>query len=151
MLIKEGKKQMSEKFDLSRFTTEHKRSFDRALAEIKRGKKQTHWMWYIFPQVSGLGSSYMAVFFSIKSMAEARAFIEDEYLGGNLREISNALLTLENNDARYVMGLPDNRKLRSCMTLFLHATDDNEVFRAVLDKFFGGEEDEATLEILGKG
>lgn len=108
-------------------------------------------MWYIFPQISGLGDSYMSRFFAIKSLDEARAFIEDEYLGGNLREISNALLTLENNDARYVMGLPDNRKLRSCMTLFLHATDDNEVFRTVLDKFFGGEEDEATLEILGKG
>ena len=149
MLIKEGKKQMSEKFDLSRFTTEHKRSFDRALAEIKRGKKQTHWMWYIFPQVSGLGSSYMAVFFSIKSMAEARAFIEDEYLGGNLRTISSALLSLECNDPRAVMGFPDDMKLRSSMTLFLRATDDNEVFRAVLDKFFGGEEDPKTLEMLG--
>lgn len=149
MLIKEGKKQMSEKFDLSRFTTEHKRSFDRALAEIKRGKKQTHWMWYIFPQVSGLGSSYMAVFFSIKSMAEARAFIEDEYLGGNLRTISSALLSLESNDPRAVMGFPDDMKLRSSMTLFLRATDDNEVFRAVLDKFFGGEEDPKTLEMLG--
>ena len=137
--------------NLNRFTVEHKRSFDRALAEIKSGRKRSHWMWYIFPQISGLGDSYMSRFFAIKSLDEARAFIEDEYLGGNLREISNALLTLENNDARYVMGLPDNRKLRSCMTLFLHATDDNEVFRAVLDKFFGGEEDDATLEILGKG
>lgn len=137
--------------NLNRFTVEHKRSFDRALAEIKSGRKRSHWMWYIFPQISGLGDSYMSRFFAIKSLDEARAFIEDEYLGGNLREISNALLTLENNDARYVMGLPDNRKLRSCMTLFLHATDDNEVFRTVLDKFFGGEEDEATLEILGKG
>lgn len=137
--------------NLNRFTVEHKRSFDRALAEIKSGRKRSHWMWYIFPQIYGLGDSYMSRFFAIKSLDEARAFIEDEYLGGNLREISNALLTLENNDARYVMGLPDNRKLRSCMTLFLHATDDNEVFRAVLDKFFGGEEDEATLEILGKG
>ena len=149
MLSKKGKKQMSEKFDLSRFTTEHKRSFDRALAEIKRGKKQTHWMWYIFPQVSGLGSSYMAVFFSIKSMAEARAFIEDEYLGGNLLTISSALLSLESNDPRAVMGFPDDMKLRSSMTLFLRATDDNEVFRAVLDKFFGGEEDPKTLEMLG--
>ena len=137
--------------NLNRFTVEHKRSFDRALAEIKSGRKRSHWMWYIFPQISGLGDSYMSRFFAIKSLDEARAFIEDEYLGGNLREISNALLTLENNDARYVMGLPDNRQLRSCMTLFLHATDDNEVFRAVLDKFFGGEEDDATLEILGKG
>lgn len=151
MLIKEGKKQMSEKFDLSRFTTEHKRSFDRALTEIKRGKKQTHWMWYIFPQLRGLGTSYMANFFGIKGIGEARAYIEDEYLGGNLRTISNALLSLESNDPRAVMGVPDNMKLRSCMTLFLHATDDNAVFRAVLDKFFGGEEDEATLEILGKG
>ena len=140
---------MSEKFDLSRFTTEHKRSFDRALAEIKRGKKQTHWMWYIFPQLRGLGTSYMANFFGIKGIGEARAFIEDEYLGGNLRTISNALLSLESNDPRAVMGVPDNMKLRSCMTLFLHATDDNAVFRAVLDKFFGGEEDTKTLEMLG--
>jgi uncharacterized protein (DUF1810 family) len=138
-----------EKYDLNRFKAEHQRSFERALEEIKSGRKRTHWMWYIFPQISGLGSSYMSTFFAIKDLDEARAFIGDEYLGGNLREISNALVALENNDARYVMGQPDNRKLRSCMTLFLHATDDNEVFLAVLDKFFGGEEDEATLEILG--
>ena len=105
-------------------------------------------MWYIFPQVSGLGSSYMSVFFSIKSMAEARAFIEDEYLGGNLRTISSALLSLESNDPRAVMGFPDDMKLRSSMTLFLRATDDNAVFRAVLDKFFGGEEDKKTVEII---
>ena len=138
-------------YDLNRFIVAQERDYTVALQEIKAGYKRSHWMWYIFPQISGLGDSYMSRFFAIKSLDEARAFIEDEYLGGNLREISNALLTLENNDARYVMGLPDNRKLRSCMTLFLHATDDNEVFRAVLDKFFGGEEDDATLEILGKG
>lgn len=106
-------------------------------------------MWYIFPQLRGLGTSYMANFFGIKGIGEARAFIEDEYLGGNLRTISNALLSLESNDPRAVMGVPDNMKLRSCMTLFLHATDDNAVFRAVLDKFFGGEEDTKTLEMLG--
>ncbi len=149
MLSKEGKKQMSEKFDLSRFTTEHKRSFDRALAEIKRGKKQTHWMWYIFPQMRGLGTSYMANFYGIQSLDEARAYIGDEYLGANLREISSALLELECNDPRAVMGFPDDMKLRSSMTLFLRATDDNEVFRAVLDKFFGGDEDPKTLEMLG--
>lgn len=140
---------MSESYDLMRFTIEQQRSFDRALAEIKRGKKQTHWMWYIFPQLRGLGTSYMANFFGIKGIGEARAYIEDEYLGGNLRTISNALLSLESNDPRAVMGVPDNMKLRSCMTLFLHATDDNAVFRAVLDKFFGGEEDTKTLEMLG--
>lgn len=135
--------------NLSRFTIEHKRSFDRALSEIRRGRKLSHWMWYIFPQMQGLGTSYMANFFGIKSLNEARAFIGDEYLGGNLREISSALLSLESSDPRAVMGVPDNMKLRSCMTLFLHATDDNDVFRAVLDKYFGGEEDPRTLELLG--
>ena len=134
---------------LDRFLEAQERMYETALKEIKNGEKESHWMWYIFPQISGLGSSYMSTFFAIKDLDEARAFIGDEYLGGNLREISNALVALENNDAHYVMGQPDNRKLRSCMTLFLHATDDNEVFLAVLDKFFGGEEDEATLEILG--
>ncbi len=140
---------MAESFNLNRFTIEQKRSYERALSEIKSGRKRTHWMWYIFPQIIGLGESSMSRLFAIKSLGEARAYLEDPYLGGNLREISSALLSLESNDARYVMGLPDNRKLRSSMTLFLHATDDNEVFRAVLDKFFGGEEDPATLEILG--
>lgn len=140
---------MPENINLSRFTIEHKRSFDRALSEIRRGRKLSHWMWYIFPQMRGLGTSYMANFFGIRSLDEARAFVADEYLGGNLREISHALLALESNDPRAVMGVPDNMKLRSCMTLFLHATDDNAVFRAVLDKYFGGEEDPRTLELLG--
>lgn len=140
---------MPENINLSRFTIEHKRSFDRALSEIRRGRKLSHWMWYIFPQMRGLGTSYMANFFGIRSLDEARAFVADEYLGGNLREISHSLLALESNDPRAVMGVPDNMKLRSCMTLFLHATDDNAVFRAVLDKYFGGEEDPRTLELLG--
>lgn len=140
---------MPETFNLDRFTKEQKRSYERALAEIKRGRKQTHWMWYIFPQMRGLGTSYLATFFGIESLDEARAYIEDEYLGGNLREISSALLALESCDPRAVMGVPDNMKLRSCMTLFLHATEDNGVFRAVLDKYFGGEEDPRTLSLLG--
>ena len=134
--------------NLNRFTVEHKRSFDRALAEIKSGRKRSHWMWYIFPQISGLGDSYMSRFFAIKSLDEARAFIEDEYLGGNLREISNALLTLENNDARYVMGLPDNRKLRSCMTLFELADPDCALYARVLEEFFGGKRDHMTLDLI---
>ena len=135
--------------NLNRFTVEHKRSFDRALVEIKSGRKRSHWMWYIFPQISGLGDSYMSRFFAIKSLDEARAFIGDEYLGGNLREISSALLDIESNNPRAVMGVTDSMKLRSCMTLFLHATDDNGVFRAVLDKYYSGEEDKRTLELLG--
>lgn len=142
---------MLEKTDLKRFAVEHQRSFERALFEIRRGRKLSHWMWYIFPQLRGLGMSDTAIYFGIEDLDEARAFIGDEYLGGNLREISSALLDIESNNPRAVMGVTDSMKLRSCMTLFLHATDDNGVFRAVLDKFFGGEEDEATLEILGKG
>lgn len=140
---------MSQNVDLSRFTVEHKRSYERALFEIRRGRKLSHWMWYIFPQLRGLGMSDKAIYFGIEDLDEARAFISDEYLGGNLREISSALLDIESNNPRAVMGVIDSMKLCSCMTLFLHASDDNGVFSAVLDKYFGGEEDPRTLELLG--
>lgn len=136
--------------DLSRFTQMHKRDYQTALAEIRAGRKTTHWMWYIFPQIHSLGTSPPAVFYAIQSLEEAEAFLNDPYLGGHLLEIGNALLALPTNDALAVFGSPDNMKLKSSMTLFaLCAKDDNAVFQKVLDKFFGGKQDQRTLRILG--
>ena len=105
-------------------------------------------MWYIFPQIQGLGRSSSARYYAIRDLDEAMAFISHPYLGGNLREISEALLQLDSNDPVAVMGWPDDLKLRSCMTLFATACEDNEVFLKVLEKYYGGKPDGETLKIL---
>lgn len=138
-----------EQHDLSRYTQMHQKDFERAFSEIKSGEKQSHWMWYIFPQIHSLGRSTMSVYYSIKSLEEAKAFLNDEYLGGNLISICNALLELDSNNATRIFGNPDDKKLKSCMTLFMHAADDNSVFELVLNKFFDGRQDNTTLRILG--
>jgi len=137
-------------YNLTRFTKAHEFAFSHALAEIKRGRKRTHWMWYIFPQIAGLGESPTSRHYAISCLDEARAFLSDPYLGKNLREISSALLALDTSDACGIFGSTDEKKLRSCMTLFSLATDDNEVFLAVLDKYYGGEKDTATETILSE-
>ena len=134
--------------DLSRFITAQERSYDTALREIKSGRKRTHWMWYIFPQIAGLGFSSTARFYAISSMQEARDYYAHPVLGKRLVEISEALLALDTNDAAAVMGYPDDLKLRSSMTLFLAASGD-AVFQKVLDKFYSGKPDSKTLSILG--
>lgn len=134
-------------YTLNRFLTAQERSYDAALAEIKAGRKRTHWMWYIFPQIAGLGMSSTAQYYSIQDSLEAEEYIEHPVLGARLLEISRALLTLESSDATAVMGYPDDLKLRSCMTLFAQVSDD-PVFEAVLDKFFGGRPDSRTLALL---
>ncbi len=139
---------MAKEIDLSRFTKAHKIAYPTALKEIRRGKKRSHWMWYIFPQIRGLGRSEMAQEYAIRSLKEAAAFLEDPVLGGNLREISGALLKLKTEDASEVFGYPDDLKLRSCMTLFSLVSEKNSVFRQVLDKYFHGEPDRRTLELL---
>lgn len=136
-------------FDLSRFTEMHKKDYRTALEEIQNGRKETHWMWYIFPQVSGLGRTAMNEIYAIYSLQEAQAFLRDPYLGGNIREISNALLDIESDDAEEILGYPDNLKLCSSMTLFSIASDGEAVFDDVLDKFFFGRKDTATLDYLG--
>ena len=135
--------------DLSRFVDAHRRSFQTALGEIRNGHKQSHWMWYIFPQIRGLGVSSRSQYYAIQDLDEAAAFLRDPYLGKNLLEICSALLELETNDAFEVFGTPDNRKLQSSMTLFSLVPDADPVFRSVLDKFFGGKRDHKTLEFLG--
>lgn len=135
--------------DISRFVSAHKHNYDTALSEIKNGRKRSHWMWYIFPQIEGLGYSDMAQFYAIHDMEEAKAFLAHPYLGQNLIEISEALLALDECDPYRVMGYPDDLKLRSSMTLFAAAADEESVFGKVLDKYYNGEPDKTTLRILG--
>lgn len=135
-------------YNLDRFVKEQKRTYGTALREVSEGMKRSHWMWWIFPQITGLGMTTTSHIYSIKSIDEARAFFDHPYLGRNLREISDALLTLATDDAYEVFGTPDDLKLRSSMTLFAEAVPDEEVFGKVLDKFYGGKKDERTIEIL---
>lgn len=114
------------------------------MKEIKSGIKQSHWIWYIFPQLKSLGYSSTAVYYGLENTEEAKEFYNDGYLGKNLREICRALLECESNGALEVMGYPDNLKLCSSMTLFYHATKD-ELFADVLEKFYGSKQDELTL------
>ena len=134
-------------YTLKRFLTAQERSYATALAEIKAGRKRSHWMWYIFPQIAGLGMSSTAQYYSIQDRLEAEEYMAHPVLGTRLLEISRALLALESSDASAVMGYPDDLKLRSCMTLFAQVSDD-PVFEAVLDKFYGGSPDPRTLALL---
>lgn len=132
---------------LDRFLIAQEHSYDTALREIRAGRKRSHWMWYIFPQIAGLGMSYTAQLYAIKDIDEARRYIAHPVLGERLIEISRALLALDSSDPTAVMGYPDDLKLRSCMTLFAQVSDD-PVFNAVLAKFYGGRVDARTLELL---
>jgi uncharacterized protein (DUF1810 family) len=119
-----------------------------ALAELRRGRKTSHWMWFVFPQIAGLGQSPTAVYYGVRGLEEARAYLQHETLGARLVECADVLSALNEKDAVKVFGGIDAVKLRSSMTLFAHAADDDETrrhFTAVLDQYFGGEEDSATL------
>ena len=142
---------MDNTVDLSRFVKAHRADYERALAEIRSGRKDSCWMWYIFPQVKGLSHSSTSRYYAIESAEEARCFLADPYLGKNLREISAALLPLETNRARDVFWPPDDMKLRSCMTLFANLPDTDPVFGQVLDKFFGEKPCGRTLRFLREG
>ena len=133
--------------DLSRFVEAQKRDYLTALSEIRSGRKYSHWMWYIFPQIAGLGFSSTAQYYAIRDIEEAEDFINDPYLGQNLIEICEALLDNPSDDPLYVMGYPDNLKLRSCMTLFREVSD-NPIFDKVLGKYFAGNPDENTLNLI---
>ncbi len=135
-------------YNLERFVVQQRIYFNIALQEIQNGRKQTHWMWFIFPQLRVLGSSNMAIFYGIENLEEAILYAQDDYLRGNLIEITRALLALDTCDALYVMGYPDNIKLRSCMTLFEKASPDIKEFSLVLEKFFMGERDSLTLQYI---
>ncbi|MDO4332328.1 MAG: DUF1810 domain-containing protein [Eubacteriales bacterium] len=135
-------------FNLDRFVEAQKSDYSAALQEIRNGRKRTHWIWYIFPQIAGLGQSSISKYYAISGLEEARAYLEVPSLRANLLEISNALLALKADDPGAVMGCPDDMKLKSSMTLFAEADPECEVFKKVLDKFFHGEKDGRTIEIL---
>ena len=139
---------MPDDYNLERFIDAQHTDYAIALAEIRDGKKQSHWMWYIFPQVLGLGYTSVSILYAIKDIKEATAYLNHEILGKRLIEISNALLQLDTDDARKIFGSPDNMKLRSSMTLFSLVPGADKVFQAVLDKFFNGKKDERTLQLL---
>ena len=136
-------------YEVSRFMKAHQSDYQRALSEIKNGKKVSHWMWYIFPQMKGLGRSSMSEYYGIQDLNEAKAYLADPTLGKHLIEICEALLSLDTNDATEVMGRPDDRKLKSSMTLFDAATETIDVFQRVLDKYYQGKKDYRTLRMLG--
>ena len=133
--------------DLSRFLNAQARDYETALREIRAGHKRSHWIWYIFPQLEGLGYSGTAQYYAIRGREEAEAYMEDPVLSKRLIEIYEALLELDSDDPTEVMGYPDDLKLRSSMTLF-SMVSDNPVFQKVLDKFYGGEECSYTREYL---
>jgi uncharacterized protein (DUF1810 family) len=135
--------------DLARFVEAQERNYDRALAEIRAGRKRSHWMWYVFPQLDGLGSSEMARRYAIKNVAEAEAYLSHPVLGPRLTECAEAVLGLEGRSAAEVFGSPDDLKLRSCATLFACVTPPGSVVDRLLAKYYGGERDGRTLRLLG--
>ena len=137
------------KDNLKRFAEAQEKDYATALAELKSGRKRSHWMWYIFPQVEGLGTTETSRYYAVKDIEEATAFLMDQELGLRLVASCKVLLQLETNDAHAVFGSPDDLKLRSSMTLFDAVPATFPVFGQVLDKFYGGQRDEKTLKLLG--
>lgn len=141
---------MENNSELGRFLSAQENDYLTALGEMGRGKKRSHWMWYIFPQIQGLGHSSMARQYAIRDLKEAADYLGHPVLGTRLVEISRVLLALPGYSATAVMGSPDDLKLRSCMTLFSMVTGADVVFSQVLTKFFESRPDERTIEIARK-
>lgn len=136
--------------DLTRFEKAQESIYDSVLLELTNGKKRTHWMWYIFPQVEGLGHSAIAKYYAIQSREEARQYLDHPVLGKRLLESSAAVLAIEGRTVLEIFGYPDNLKLKSSMTLFASVAEPGSVFAGVLDKYFNGEQDVLTLRLLEK-
>jgi uncharacterized protein (DUF1810 family) len=140
---------MTDPFDLDRFVRAQDPVYRDVQEELAQGRKQTHWMWFIFPQVAGLGFSAMSQRYAIGSRAEARAYLAHPVLGGRLNECTNLVLAVQGRTINAILGAPDDAKFRSSMTLF-GAVSDEPLFDQALARYFGGERDGATLEILAK-
>ncbi|WP_069963204.1 DUF1810 domain-containing protein [Lacunisphaera limnophila] len=136
-------------FDLTRFLLAQADTYAQVLAELKAGRKRTHWIWYIFPQYAGLGSSENSVLYAIKSLEEARAYLLHPVLGHRLNICSTALLQHSGLSAKDIMGSPDDQKLQSCMTLYSRTEGTNGIFNQVLAKYYAGRPDTKTLTLLG--
>ena len=139
---------MSDPYDLQRFVDAQNPVFDQVLAELRAGRKRSHWMWFIFPQIRGLGASPMANRFAISSIAEARAYLDHPVLGPRLRECTRLVTEIEGRTIAEIFGYPDDLKFRSSMTLFAHATPDNQIFTDAIAKYFPEGDDPLTLERL---
>lgn len=137
-------------FHLERFLEAQEGSYDRALAEIRNGRKQSHWMWFIFPQYRGLGTSAMTERYAIGSVAEAEAYLRHPVLGPRLHECAEAAVGVSGRSASDVFGYPDDLKLRSCATLFARVAPAGSVFEQLLEKYFAGERDENTVRLLDR-
>lgn len=135
---------------LERFVTAQENTYSTALCEIQAGRKQSHWMWFIFPQVRGLGMSGMSRKYGIENLQEAAAYLAHPVLGKRLIEITGAVLSNRGNDAHAIFGSPDDMKLRSCCTLFSMVPGAPPIFDQLIDRFFNGKKDERTLSILGR-
>jgi uncharacterized protein (DUF1810 family) len=133
---------------LERFVTAQAPIYDRALRELRTGRKQSHWMWFVFPQITGLGHSAMAQSYAIESLEEARAYLAHPLLGARLRECCEAVIAVPGKSAHEIFSSPDDLKFRSCLTLFAHAAPDEPLFHAALNKYFGGDADPLTVQKL---
>ncbi|PWW23451.1 uncharacterized protein (DUF1810 family) [Geodermatophilus normandii] len=139
---------MTDPHELHRFVDAQTDTYAQALSELRAGRKTSHWMWFVFPQVAGLGRSATAQRFAVSGLDEARAYLAHPVLGPRLVECAEALTSLPGRDAAAVLGAVDAQKLHSSMTLFAHADPSQPAFRAVLEQYFGGQEDEATTARL---
>ena len=139
---------MHDRYHLQRFVDAQSKVYEQVCAELREGDKRSHWMWFIFPQIAGLGSSSTAARFAISSREEAIAYLEHPLLGPRLRECTRLVTLVEGRSLEQIFGYPDDLKFRSCMTLFAQVTADNQVFLAALEKYCAGEFDSLTLERL---
>ena len=148
MTDKTGPKGGGDPFQLSRFVKAQDKIYSRALSELKSGRKKSHWIWFVFPQIEGLGFSSTTQYYSIKSLAEARQYLDHPLLGKRLRECAETILALQGLSASTIFGYPDDLKLKSSMTLFAAAAEGQSVFSRVLEKYYQGNPDQSTLAIL---
>ena len=144
-------KQTTTPHDLARFEAAQESSYESALAELRRGRKESHWMWFVFPQFAGLGFSQMSVRYAIKSLDEARAYLAHPVLGPRLVECAGAVLAITGRSALEIFGSPDDMKLRSSATLFAAVSPEDSVFHQLLARYFDGRKDDATLRLIAEG
>ena len=145
---REGPNREGDPYDLARFVQAQEECYEQALSEITSGRKRSHWMWYIFPQFEGLGISNTSRRYSIKSVAEAKAYLGHPVLGPRLVQCAEAVLRVDGLSAAEIFGSPDDMKLRSCATLFGRVSADDSVFHKLIDKYFHGQPDDGTLRLI---
>ena len=141
---------MLDHYNLTRFVEAQDLVYEQVCCELEEGRKLTHWMWFIFPQISGLSSSSTSIKFAIVSLDEASQYLDNPVLGPRLRHCTELVCNIQDRSAKQILGMTDAVKFRSCMTLFAHATTDNSLFVNALNKYFAGQYDVLTLEIIKK-